>query len=234
MAWLGGLLSSTHREERAVLRALSELSDRKMPVRLEAEKGGVGFFTVISLRRNAVVVARPRNLRSGIVKDSHVRLTLPNSGRKQVRLQVLVPHVKLPMTVKHACVCAVPDAFSGECKRSADRFSTRRFKNLQLQLPDQQKSYRVVDLSTSGMRILTGEDSSLMRFSPGTEQVPARLRVGQRVTIELRSLVARAITGGTVGLQMQVQRDGASERHLMNLLNRLQEHELRRLQIDTA
>jgi hypothetical protein len=234
MALLGGLLSSTRREERAVLRALSGLSESKAPVRLEAEQSGVSFFTVLSLRRNAVVLARPRALRGGLPKDSFVRLTLPNSGRKQVRLRVLVPHVKLPMSVKHACVCAVPTSFSGECKRGAERFSTKRYKNLHVQLPEQQKTYRVVDLSTSGMRIVTGEDSALMLFAPGTEVAPARLRVGERVAIELGSLVARAVTGNTVGLELKVHRDGASERHLMNLLNRLQEHELRRLQIDTA
>jgi hypothetical protein len=234
MALLGGLLSSAHREERAVMRALAELSDRKMPLRLESEQSGVSFFTVISLRRNAVVVARPRSLRGGLAKESFVRLTLPNSGRKQVRLPVLVPHVKLPMTVKHACICGVPSAFSGVCRRAAERFSTTRFRNLHLQLPEQQKTFRVVDLSTSGVRIYAGAETSLMLFAPGSELAPARLRIGERVTIEMASLVARAAGGGTVGLELRVQRDGASERHLMNLLNRLQEQELHRLHIDTA
>jgi hypothetical protein len=46
--------------------------------------------------------------------------------------------------------------------------------------------------------------------------------------------VPRARTGNAVGLSMQVRRDGASERFLMNLLNRLHNQELRRIQIDTA
>jgi len=234
MALLGGWLSASSREERAVLRALAELSDRKMPVRLESEHTGISFFTVVSLRRNGVLVARPRTLRGGLPKDSIVRLTLTNSGRKQVRMPVLVPQVKLPMTVKYACICGVPQTFEGVCKRGADRFSTTRFRNLHLHIPSVEKTFRVLDLSTSGMRIFTGTEGSLMLFEPDGELAPARLRVGERATIELQSLVPRAHVGNTVGLSMQVRRDGASERYLMNLLNRLQEQELQRLRIDTA
>jgi hypothetical protein len=234
MALLSGWLSSASREERAVHRALAELSEHKMPVRLEAEQTGVSFFTVISLRRNGLLVARPRSLRGGLAKDSYVRLTLTNQGRKQVRTPVLVPQVKLPMSMKYGCICAVPQVFAGVCKRKADRFNTTRFRNLHLQLPEVNKSFRVVDLSASGLRIFTGTEGGLLLFEEGSELAPARMRVGERAAIELQSLVPRSHAGNTVGLSLQVRRDGVSERYLMNLLNRLQEHELRRLQIETA
>lgn len=234
MALLGGWLSAESREERAVLRALADLSERKMPVRLESEQSGVSFFTVVSLRKNALLLARPRTLRGGLPKGSAVRLTLANQGRKQVRAAIVVPHLKVPFSLKHAFVCEVPHAFCGVCKRGADRFSTARFKNLHLQLDGARRSFRVVDVSTSGLRIHTGGDTPLTLFEPGQELAPARLRLGERAQIELESLVPRAINPKTVGLELRVRRDGASERYLMNLLNRLQEHELRRLQIDTA
>jgi hypothetical protein len=234
MALLGGWISSAGREERAVLRALAELSDRKMPVRLESEETGVSFFTVISLRRNGLLVARPRTLRGGLPKDSYVRLTLPNTERKQVRMPVLVPQLKLPMSMRYASICGVPQTFSGVCKRKAERFSTARFRNLQLLLPSVGRTFRVVDLSTSGIRIFTGTEGNLMMFEPESELAPARIRIGERAAIELDSLVPRARTGNAVGLSMQVRRDGASERFLMNLLNRLHNQELRRIQIDTA
>jgi hypothetical protein len=234
MALLPGWLSSATREERAVLRALHDLSEQKTPLRLESEATGVSFFTVISLRRNGLLVARPRTLRGGLPKDSIVRLTLTHHQRKQVRVPVLVPQVKLPMSVKYASICGVPKTFSGVCQRQADRFNTTRFKNLHLQLPAVEKSFRVIDLSTAGLRIFGGTESSLLLFEPGSELAPARLRVGERAQIELESLVPRSQAGNTVGMAMRVRRDGASERYLMNLLNRLQEGELRRLRIDTA
>lgn len=234
MALLRGWLSSQKREERAVLRALADLSDRRIPVRLESESTGVNFFTIVSLRKNGLLVATPRSLRGGLRKGAMVRLTLTNHGRKQVRVPVLVPHVKLPMSVKHACICGLPDAFSGVCQRGADRFSTTRYKNLLLQLPDQQKSFRLVDLSATGMRIFTGEQSGLMLFQDETPVAPARLRVGQRAVIELEHVAPRYQTDNTVGLAMEVKRDGPSGRFLVNLLNRLQEQELARLRIDTV
>ena len=231
---LGGWLSSASREERAVLRALHDLSDRKMPVRLEVEESGISFFTIVSLRKNALLVARPRSLRGGLEKDAVVRLTLPNHGRKQVRSSVVVPKLKLPMSVKYATICAVPDAFCGVCRRGADRFSTTRFRNLHLQFPDQQKTYRIVDMSSGGMRIYTGADTGMLLFEPGNAVENAVLRVGERARIELAQVTSRSQNGQTVGLEMRVRRDGASERFLMNLLNRLAQHELHRLQIDTA
>lgn len=232
MALLGGWLSSASREERAVLRALDDLAVRKLPVRLESEQTGVSFFTILSLRRNGLVIARPRALRGGLPKDSIVRITLPNHGRKQIRVPVLVPHVKLPMTMKYACICAVPTAFSGVCKRHTDRFSTARFKNLHLQLLDLGKSFRIVDLSVGGMRVFAGTDSASLAFDPDTDLAPARMRVGERVNIELDSLLPRTQVGNMVGFSMVVRNDGVSGRFLLNLLNRLQEQELLRLKID--
>lgn len=234
MALLGGWLSAASREERAVLRALDDLAVRKLPVRLESEETGVSFFTILSLRRNGLLIARPRTLRGGLPKDSYVRITLPNQGRRQIRVPVLVPHVKLPMSMKYACICGVPTAFAGVCKRHTDRFSTARFKNLHLQLLRHQKSFRVVDLSVGGVRVFAGTESSNLAFDPDMDLAPARLRVGDRVSIELESLLPRAHVGNMVGLSMRVRNDGLSGRFLLNLLNRLQEQELLRLKIDTS
>lgn len=234
MALLGGWLSSAAREERAVLRALDDLAVRKLPVRLESEETGVSFFTIISLRRNGLLIARPRTLRGGLPKDSFVRLTLPNQGRKQVRVPVLVPHVKLPMTMKYACICGVPTTFSGVCKRHTDRFSTARFKNLHLQLPRYGKNLRVVDLSVGGVRVFAGTESSQLAFDSDTDLAPGHLRVGERVQIELESVLPRAQVGNMVGMSMKVSNDGVSGRFLLSLLNRLQEQELLRLKIDNA
>lgn len=223
--WLG----TAGRERRAVFKALARLSADKTPVRAEAEQTGLSFYTLLTLRRDALLIARPYDLRSGLPKNGHVRLTLPNTERKQVRVPILVPHLQMDLSARHVCVCGVPTEFSGTCKRATDRLCTTQFRNLHLQLPSQNKTFRIVDLSASGLRIYvaSGEDRALLE--PDTELRPANLRVGASTSISLESIIPRAISGNTVGMEMQVQRDGISERTTINLLNRLQLVELQRL-----
>ncbi len=234
MALLGGLLSSQGRETRAVARALADLGERKTPVRVEVEGTGTSFFTVLSLRKNGLLLARPRTLAGGMAKGLCVRLTLPNHQRRQVRTEVLVPNVQLPMTLKHAMICSVPTAFSGQCQRSADRFDTSRFKNLTLHLADWQQTFRVIDLSATGLRIFTGTDGEAYAFEAGNALGAGTLCVGRGIRIELGDITTRSRAGNTVGLSMAVQRAGDSQKYLLNLLNRLQETELKRIRIDTA
>lgn len=235
MALFGGRFTAAGREHRAVLRALNDLSERHTPVQLEMEHNSAGFFTLVSLHKELLVVGRPRSVPGGLARGAYVRLTLPNTGRRQVRLPVLVPLMKLPVSNRYACICALPDAWSGQCRRNTDRFRTTRYRNLRLELPEAERNFRVVDISSSGLRILTGdEDAGLMLFEPGMELAPAHLLVGQRVQIQLERLVVRSRGTNTAGLEMQTAHDGASERFLVNLLNKLQEAEIKRLSIDAV
>lgn len=229
---LGDLFGSAGRERRAVLKALVRLSDDKTPVRAEAERTGLSFYTLLSLRRDALLIARPYDLRSGLIKNTYIRLTLPNSQRKQVRAPIIAPHLQMDLSAKHVCVCGIPDAFSGTCRRATDRLSTSRFKNLHLQLPRQNKSFRILDLSAGGARIYAASESDREVFKMNTELAPANLRVGTHTVIALDSLLPRAAAEKTVGLKLQIQHDGVSERTMFNLLNRLQLIELQRLRPD--
>lgn len=234
MALLGGWLSAASREQRAVLRALENLTNSKSPVRLESETTGVSFFTVVALRPNGLLIARPRSLRGGLPKDSFVRITLPNHGRKQIRVPILIPQVKLRMTMRYACICGIPTAFSGVCKRHTDRFNTTKFKNLHLQVPQFSSSFRVVDISVGGLRVFAGDDGERLAEDPEANLAPARIRVGERVSVELENLMVRSHVGNTVGFSMTVRNDGYSGRFLLNLLNKLQEQEILRLKMDTT
>ena len=195
MAMLGGWLSAASRESRAVLRALQDLSQHKTPLRVEVEGKGFSYFTVISLRRNALLLARPSTLPAAVGKEDWLRLTLPNRERRQVRVPVVMPHIKVPFSVKHATICGVPDAWSGQCQRQADRFSTTRFKNLYLQLTEPERSFRVVDLSTSGLRILTGPETGLLLFEEGSELSLEHLEDVARDTVPLAISMQESIEG---------------------------------------
>lgn len=226
--------SSAQREARAVRRALSELSDQKAPVRVDVEGLGLHFLTLVSVHRSGLLLAKPRSLRTQIARDTMVRLTLPNRARRQVRMPVLVPDVRLPLTVKHAFICSMPDHFSGQCQRVADRYTTVRYKSLLLQVPSEEKSFRVFNLSQSGLRILANGPPMAERFVPGQELGPGALRIGHRVQVALSSLIPRNLQDRTVGLQMTVGDDQRSQRYLERLLQRLQQQELLRLRVETA
>lgn len=219
------------RERRAVLRALTELSDRRTPVHVEAEDTGLSFFTVITLRRDALLIVRPFDLRSGLVKNSFVRLTLPNRDRRQVRARILTPHLQMDRSLRHVCICEVPSTFAGTSRRASDRLCTTQFRNLRLQVPALDQSFRVLDLSASGIRIYRRLYDGQSQFALDAELAPASLRVGSHTVIALESVQPRSLMRNTIGLHMQVKRDGNSERLLVTLLNRLQSVELQRLHI---
>lgn len=233
MALFGGRFSAANRAQRAVVRALTELSEAQTPVHLLSEQTGVSFYTLVSLHKTALVIARPRAVPGGLPKGTHILLTLPNRQRQQVRMAVLAPKVKLPFSMRYACVCTLPNEFSGQCRRGSDRINTKRYGNLRLHLPEQGRSYRVLDISNTGLRVfLAEEDANLMLFEEGMEVAPAHLQVGKRVQIQLERLVPRAKGGNWVGLEMSVAPDGTSERFLLNLLNKLREAELSQLAMD--
>ncbi|HEX9841242.1 MAG TPA: hypothetical protein VGC20_00775 [bacterium] len=233
MALFGGRFSAANRAQRAVVRALTELSDQQTPVHLVSEQTGASFYTLLSLHKTALVVARPRAVPGGLAKGSQVVLTLPNRQRQQVRMPVIAPKVKLPFSMRYACVCALPQEFSGQCRRGSDRINTKRYGNLRLHLPEQGRSYRVLDISNTGLRVyLTEDEAGLMLFEEGMEVAPSHLQVGKRVQIQLERLLPRAKAANWVGLEMRVAPDGTSERFLLNLLNKLRDAELNALAID--
>lgn len=228
MALFRGYFSASAREQRAVMRAITELSREQMPAQAEVE-GGASFLTQVSLHRSVLVVARPRRLQGGLAQGAFVRLTLPNRHRMQVRMPVLVPRARLRLSHRYACLCQLPTEFSGQCRREGDRLDTRRYANLSLDVREQARRFRMLDISASGLRIYTGEDDDLMMFVRGMVVSGAQLAVGQNTTIGLDTVLPRSRGDGWVGMEMHVAEDGQSGGFLARLLERLRQAELRRL-----
>lgn len=228
MALFGGHFSSSAREQRAVMRAITELSREQLPALAEVESGA-SFLTQVSLHRSVLVVARPRSLPGGLAQGAFLRLTLPNHNRMQVRMPVLVPRARLRLSHRYACLCQLPTEFAGQCRRDADRLDTRRYSNLSLDLREQARRFRMMDISESGLRVYTGEDEDLMMFVRGMVVSGARLSVGQDTEIALDSVLPRSRGEGWVGMEMHVAEDGKSHGFLSKLLDRLRLAELHRL-----
>lgn len=227
MALFGEYFSASAREERAVLRAISGLSQEQIPAQAEVE-GGSAFLTQVSLHRSVLVVARPRSLPGGLEKGAYLRLTLPNRDRLQVRMPVLVPRARLRLSHRYACLCQLPTAFSGQCRRHADRLDTRRYSNLSLDLQEQARRFRMLDISASGLRVFTGEDEDVT-FVRGMVLNGAHLNAGTDAEIALDTVLPRSRGDGWVGMEMHVSDDGKSRGFLNHLLERLRQAELGRL-----
>lgn len=181
-----------------------------------------------------VVIAKPRDLRHSVQKGAFVRFTVPDSDKDQLRLPVLVPHIKIPMSMTYAFICGLAPEMTGKSQRETQRFNTSRFRTLFLQLPDLNNNYLVIDICESGLKIQSDDNGSLRLFEPGNEITPAHLRLGNRGVIELDSLVPCFKTDNTVGLKMTVKEEGPSRKHLKNLLDKLLYYELKQLQIVSA
>lgn len=233
MFLFGGWGSSSHREARALRRALAEISDKKTPVRVEVEGTGIRFLTVVLLHRNALVIVKPSTLRADAPRNSIARVTLPGRERLQVRCRVQVPRFTLAMSGRHAIICTVPETFAGTCQRAADRFDTSRYKALRLHVPTAQSTFSVVDVSQAGLRIVTRGAPAGEVFKPGAELAPARLLLGYKVKVDLASLVPRNQADKAIGLQMRVQEDPFSLRYWQHFLKQLEQQERLRLRTDT-
>jgi hypothetical protein len=159
-----------------------------------------------------------------------VRLRVPGRKGRDLRLEVLNPDYRLP-NGRAFFLCGVPKQFAGNSPRSSERYSTARFKNLELVLPAVGGQYRVLDISMKGCRIDAGGERLETIWTPGAAVSPATVQVGSGIRIDLEGVVPRSIQGGTVGLEFQFPQDGKSVDHMGKLIRWLDKWEDRQSRV---
>lgn len=233
MAKLANLLRIPVRPERAVLQALSQLERDKIPIRVEIENNNTRFYSILSLKRGLVVVAKPPGLKGGLDREGYVRFKVPNSDGKELRMQITVPHFNL-LSGGYVFLCSVPKEFADSSQRGAERYNTGRFNNLFLFLPSIKGHYRITDISETGCKVFM--DSTAMRdvLEMGKPISPASIAVGNKVDIELQSATPRSRVKSTVGFELKVDGDGPSNKYLAHFLKSLEASEATRLKADQS
>jgi len=208
-------------DARLVKTALTRIDRRRLTVRVELEHSLIRFNTRLSVKRHAVVVAKPAALGPELLAGSYVRFKVPDDPHKEVRLQVTTPHFNLTNN-QPVFLCTVPTAFAPSSQRKSDRFDTSRFTNLRIELPSHGGEFRVLDISQQGCRISTPFPRPREHLPPTEPIGDAVLRMGRNVSVPLATAVPRTYDGRTVGMSFAVDPNGDNRKLLMHLLRSLE------------
>ncbi len=224
--WFGGLLGGGGGDP---LETLADLSRNRTPVRVEIENTLIKFNSQLTLKKGTVVIAKPLGLKEGLGVGTHVRLRIPGSGRRELRLQVNVPHFNLS-SGNAVFICDAPEG-EVSAQRESDRFDMMRYSNVHLVVGSEQ--FRVVDISSTGFKVLCTAAQAHQYFPLGKDLHGAHVDLGTNVRVDLVKLVPRShhagAHGGSVGCEFEVQRNSASERYLHQLLTSLTKAETDRM-----
>jgi hypothetical protein len=210
-------------EARTIVRELDALHRAQKPVRIEIENRGVRFKTLLTIRKDVVAVARPMGFKWELPVGTMLRVRLAGV-RRDVRLQVVNPDYRLP-NGRSFFVCPIPKQFAAKSPRASERYSTARFKNLEMLLPSLGGRYRILDLSMKGCRIDTGREQLQAVLNLGERIAPAEIRVGSGIRIPLESIVPRTAQAGTVGVEFRVEHGSRSPDYLDKLVKWLDKWE---------
>lgn len=220
--WFGGLLGGGGGDP---LETLADLSRNRTPVRVEIENTLIKFNSQLTLKKGTVVIAKPLGLKEGLAVGTHVRLRIPGSGRRELRLHVNAPHFNL----SNGNAVFICDAPEGEvsARRESDRFDVMRYNNVRLVVGSEH--FRLMDVSSTGFKALCTPAQAQQFFPLGKELHGAHVDLGTNVRVDLVKLVPRSHQSGSVGCEFEVKRDSASERYLHQLLSSLTKAESERM-----
>ena len=203
-----------------VLSVLKRLAEERRAVRMEIDAAMARFNTGILLRNHVVLVGKPAGLAASLKKGDLARFRIPWDTRNEVRMEIAVLHMNLSNGTE-VFLCETPSGRALPVRRALDRFNTRSFKNLHLDLPALKESFAIVDLSASGCRLEASP--TLFRHSLGVKRRiwQGKIMVGERLRINLDLVIPRAYQDKTVGLEFVVNRSGNHNRDLTTLLGLL-------------
>ncbi|MDH4122136.1 MAG: hypothetical protein OEV94_10565 [Deltaproteobacteria bacterium] len=183
---------------------LSRLAGGKEPVMVEVENTRVRFLAKLIIRPGLLVITKPLNLPNVLGPGVYVRFCLPWNEEKELRMEVVRPHVNIA-NGNAVVVCRLPKEFANSTPRKGTRFDTGRYNNITLVLKDREASYRVLDLSVSGVKVdIKGHHKIFQVNQPMTG---CELRLGG-YRVPLASLVPRAVQGMAIGGEIQVAKEG--------------------------
>jgi hypothetical protein len=208
-------------EARDVEAVLTRIAGKHETVRMEVERSLVRFDTRLALKNNTVVVAKPPALKAELRNGAFVRFAVPEDAARVMRMEVTMPHFNLS-NGRPAFLCKLPNAFGAPPKRKAERFDTSHYTNLELEVPGHPGTYRIVDFSESGCRIMTAYQHPREHFPAAAQLGGAAIVLGGNARLPLASAEPRSYAGRAVGLQFTVQAGDKHRKVLGSLLRSLE------------
>ncbi|MDH4122137.1 MAG: hypothetical protein OEV94_10570 [Deltaproteobacteria bacterium] len=198
---------------------IERLSREKKPLHMELEELHTHFQTVLSLKGDVIMVAKPPGMADQILRGAHLRFIAPWSG-KEIRFEVSTPNINLN-SGGSACLCALPDHYSDSSRQSL-RIETARFNNVLFKVQGRGQ-FRVLDLSESGFRFLVGAKAGLEMFPLG-RPFPGILDAG-RYHLPLERVIPRVYAKMTVGCEFELEEASLARKHLHQLIDYLELNE---------
>ncbi|HKI99270.1 MAG TPA: hypothetical protein VKB51_12430 [bacterium] len=186
------------------------------------------FNTRLILWDQTVIVGKPRGIAESLANEECVRFRIPWAKEFEVRMEIAALHVNLA-NGSEGFVCRQPSGQAVRIKRGGERFSTRRYTNLQLHIPEVGLGFPVVDLSSRGCRIKARSRLEEKCFKVNRRIREGMIQVGDRFHIHLDSVVPRVHLGQMVGLEFDVGNGTNPQRNLKTLLGILAMQEVERL-----
>ena len=228
------LIKGAGRNAGDALTVISQLSRSKIPVKVEIERTSAHFYSRVLLRSGAVVLTYPQKLERYIKVNGWVRFCPSGETRHELRLQISSARFggSGPMAVgvgQMSLLCKIPNASYELSKRNAERFNTRQFKDLLLELKGHPSAYPILNLSGGGLRIRLPEESPEELFLEGATAAEwGMIHLGKKTRIELVKPVTRHVEKGMVGLEFQIDPDGPEQKILEVFLDalRVEEHKI--------
>lgn len=213
---------------REIQSILQGLERNKTPLRIEIENTNTRFFSVLSIKRGLIVVAKPPGLKDGVTRGGYVRFKVPKADGKELRMEVTVPHFNL-LSGNYVFLCKLPTVFAESSQRKHERYNTSRFKNLHLVLPGPQFRFRIVDISREGCKTVTQNVQFEGRLQMGSPYSPATISVGGKVEIGLGAATPRSHHQAMLGFEFNLDSTETSPKYLAHFLQSLEKEESSRM-----
>ena len=216
------------RRERApaVGPVLRKLSEGRQAVRMEIDSAMVRFNTGLLAKEAVVLVGKPSGLEASMSTGDIARFRIPWEQQFEVRMEISVLHLNLSNGTE-AFLCKKPSGLAYPARRTNDRFNTRRFTNIHLDLPALKDSFPILDLSAAGCRVDAEPGLVMNAFRVNRRLWEGIITVGEQLRVRLDLVIPRAYDKKTVGLEFKVNRGGRHGQQLTILLGTLAIREVR-------
>ena len=212
-------------------RTLKTLAKDRTPVRLEVEHTTLSFYTVMSLRRDKLLVSKPADLvDEGLAPGKILRFVVPDGSGNVVRVELLEPHFERKRG-DNVMSCEMPLEFAPESRRRSDRYDTARYKNFTLSVPHFDEEMQVLDVSKEGCKVYVSELEGWSALKPGVDMRAAKLKLGTEVEIHLDVLTPRNLNPPTASFEWQVPETSTSAKQIAKMIESLSEGEVGKLKV---
>lgn len=228
-----GFTKSRPERAPAVGPVLKKLSEGRQAVRMEIDSAMARFNTGLLVKRGVVLVGKPEGLEASMRTGDTARFRIPWEQQFEVRMEISVLHLNLKNDTE-VFICKKPSGSAFPARRTNDRFNTRRFNNIRLNLPALHESFSILDISAGGCRVDAEPDLVMKAFGVNRRFWDGMITVGERLRVPLDLVIPRTYHSEAVGFEFKVNRGRRHGQRLATLLGTLAMREVRPLSIQPA